>query len=130
MRLITDGDVAGVIFTAQYETFTIGAGGALNPNQLGNKKLRPEVSTETEYGMDLELFSKYGVTVTKSHNVIDDQLLQPPPPAAAGFASPGMASLRSQVRTASIFAPAGRPELTVRKASGARRISPFLSSLR
>lgn len=74
-------------FTAQYETFTIGAGGALNPNQLGNKNLKPEVSTEQEYGMDLELFSKYGVTVTKSHNVIDDQLLQPPPPAAAGFAS-------------------------------------------
>jgi hypothetical protein len=37
--------------------------------------------------MDLELFSKYGVTITKSNNVIDDQLLQPPPPAAAGFAS-------------------------------------------
>ncbi len=74
-------------FTAQYETFSIGAGGALNPNQLGNKNLRPEVSTEQEYGMDLELFSKYGVTLTKSHNVIDDQLLQPPPPAAAGFAS-------------------------------------------
>jgi len=74
-------------FTAQYETFTIGAGGALNPNQLGNRNLRPEVSTETEYGMDLELFSKYGVTVTRAHNVINDQLLQPPPPAAAGFAS-------------------------------------------
>ncbi len=74
-------------FSAQYETFTIGAGGALNPDQLGNKNLRPEVSTETEYGMDLELFSKYGVTLTKSHNVINDQLLQPPPPAAAGFAS-------------------------------------------
>jgi TonB-linked SusC/RagA family outer membrane protein len=74
-------------FTAQYETFTIGAGGALNPNQLGNRNLRPEVSTETEYGMDLELFSKYGVTITQARNVIDDQLLQPPPPAAAGFAS-------------------------------------------
>jgi len=74
-------------FTAQYETFTIGAGGALNPNQLGNRNLRPEVSTEREMGMDLELFSKYGVTVTHSNNVINDQLLQPPPPAAAGFAS-------------------------------------------
>ena len=74
-------------FTAQYETFTIGAGGALNPSQLGNKNLRPEVSTETEYGMDMELFGKYGLTLTRSRNVIDDQLLQPPPPAAAGFAS-------------------------------------------
>lgn len=73
-------------FAAQYETFTIGAGGALNPNTLGNRNLRPEVSTETEYGMDLELFSKYGLTVTKSRNVIDDQILQPLLPAAAGFA--------------------------------------------
>jgi TonB-linked SusC/RagA family outer membrane protein len=75
------------IFSAQYETFTIGTGGALNPNTLGNKNLRPEVSTEQEMGMDLELLGKYGLTVTKSKNVIDDQLLQVPPPAAAGFAN-------------------------------------------
>ncbi|MFN8717730.1 MAG: SusC/RagA family TonB-linked outer membrane protein [Gemmatimonadaceae bacterium] len=75
------------IFSAQYETFTIGTGGALNPNTLGNKNLRPEVSTEQEMGMDLELLGKYGLTVTKSRNVIEDQLLQVPPPAAAGFAN-------------------------------------------
>lgn len=75
------------IFAAQYETFTIGTGGALNPNTLGNKNLRPEVSTETEYGMDLELLGKYGLTLTKSRNVIEDQILQVPPPAAAGFAN-------------------------------------------
>ncbi|MBL0891170.1 MAG: SusC/RagA family TonB-linked outer membrane protein [Gemmatimonadaceae bacterium] len=75
------------IFAAQYETFTIGTGGALNPNTLGNRNLRPEVSTETEYGMDLELLGKYGLTLTKSRNVIEDQILQVPPPAAAGFAN-------------------------------------------
>ena len=75
------------IFSAQYETFSIGTGGALNPNTLGNRNLRPEVSTEQEMGVDLELFSRYGLTITKSHNVIEDQLLQVPPPAAAGFAS-------------------------------------------
>lgn len=75
------------IFSAQYETFTIGTGGALNPNTLGNRNLRPEVSTEQEMGMDLELFGKYGLTVTKAKNVIEDQLLQVPPPAAAGFAN-------------------------------------------
>ncbi len=73
-------------FTAQYETFTISTGGALNPNTLGNKNLRPEVSTEVEYGMDLELFSRYGVTLTRSNNTIKDQLLNPLLPAAAGFA--------------------------------------------
>lgn len=75
------------IFSAQYETFSIGTGGALAPNTLGNKNLRPEVSTEQEMGADLELFGKYGVTITKSRNVIEDQILQVPPPAAAGFAN-------------------------------------------
>ncbi len=74
-------------FNAQYETFTIGTGGALNPATLGNRFLRPEVSTETELGVDMELFSKYGLTITKAHNVIDQQLLQVPPPAIAGFAN-------------------------------------------
>ncbi|MCU0615653.1 MAG: SusC/RagA family TonB-linked outer membrane protein [Gemmatimonadaceae bacterium] len=73
------------IFSAQYETFTIGAGGALAPATLGNRNLRPEVSTETEIGLDAELFSKYGITITKAKNVIDQQLLQVPPPAIAGF---------------------------------------------
>lgn len=74
-------------FSAQYETFSIGSGGALSPSTLGNKNLKPEVSTEQEMGVDLELFGRYGVTLTKSHNVVDDQLLSVAPPAAAGFAA-------------------------------------------
>lgn len=74
-------------FTAQYETFNIGAGGVLTPNQLGNALLRPEVSTETEIGADIELFSKYALTLTHSRNIIDDQILPVPPPASAGFST-------------------------------------------
>lgn len=74
-------------WAAQYETFSIGSGGTLNPGTLGNKNLKPEVSTEQEMGVDLEFFNKYGVTVTKSHAVIDDQLMQVPQPAIAGFSS-------------------------------------------
>ena len=73
------------IFSAQYETFSIGSGGALSPATLGNRNLRPEVATETEVGVDMELFNKYGITLTKAHNVIDQQLLPVPPPAIAGF---------------------------------------------
>jgi TonB-linked SusC/RagA family outer membrane protein len=72
-------------YSAQYETFTIGAGGALNPNTLGNKDLRPEVSREIEAGVDLEIMNKYGITITHANNVINDQLLPVTPPAAAGF---------------------------------------------
>ncbi|MBM3908180.1 MAG: SusC/RagA family TonB-linked outer membrane protein [Gemmatimonadetes bacterium] len=72
-------------YTAQYETFSIGAGGALSPSSLGNKNLKPEVSTEVEAGIDLEIMNKYGLTITNAKNVINDQLLPVTPPAASGF---------------------------------------------
>jgi TonB-linked SusC/RagA family outer membrane protein len=72
-------------FSAQYETFGIGGGGVLVPSQLGNRNLRPEVSTETEIGADIEFLSKYALTITHSRNIIDDQILPVPPPSAAGF---------------------------------------------
>jgi len=74
-------------FNAQYETFTIGAGGALNPATLGNKNLRPEVNRETELGMDLELFHRFGLNVSYAKAVIDGQILPVRPPTSTGFAS-------------------------------------------
>lgn len=74
-------------YTAQYEQFSIGSGGALNPATLGNKNLRPEVSREIEVGIDLEVMNKYGLTITNAKNVINDQLLPVTPPAASGFAT-------------------------------------------
>lgn len=71
--------------TSQYETFTIGAGGVLNPDRLGNKNLRPEVATETEIGFDAEILHKYGLSVTHARNVTTDQILLVTPPAASGF---------------------------------------------
>lgn len=74
-------------YSAQYEILSIGAGGALALAQGGNKTLRPEVSTETEIGFDLEVMSRYALTVTHSKNIINDQILPVPPPAIAGFSS-------------------------------------------
>jgi hypothetical protein len=75
-------------FSAQYETYSIGNNGiALSLDQIGNKQLRPEVSTETELGIDMELFSKYGLTVTHSSNIIDQQILPVSVPGIAGFQS-------------------------------------------
>jgi TonB-linked SusC/RagA family outer membrane protein len=73
--------------TWQYETFTIGTGGTLNPNTLGNKDLAPEVATEVEFGFDAEILHKYGLSVTKARDITKDQILQVTPPAAAGFSS-------------------------------------------
>ena len=75
-------------FSAQYETYSIGGDGVtLSPNQIGNPQLRPEVSTETEIGADVEFFSKYGLTLTHAANDIDQQIMPVPPPAIAGFGS-------------------------------------------
>lgn len=75
-------------FAAQYETFSIGTNGvSLSPDQLGNKELRPEISTETEIGIDAEFLSRYALTVTHAKNIIDQQILPVPPPAIAGFTS-------------------------------------------
>lgn len=72
-------------FAAQYETFTIGTGGTLNPYTLGNKKLRPETVTETELGFDAEIMSRYGLTVNYAKAVAKDQILRVAPPAISGF---------------------------------------------
>lgn len=74
-------------FAAQYETFTLGTGGALSPNQLGNTLLAPEVSTELEIGFDIELFNKYALTVTHANNKVDQQIMPVPLSASLGAIS-------------------------------------------
>lgn len=72
-------------FSAQYETFTIGTGGTLNPAFLGNKNLKPEINTETELGADLEFFRRVGLSVSYAEAVIDDQILPVRASTASGF---------------------------------------------
>lgn len=72
-------------FSAQYETFGIGTGGALVPSTLGNKNLRPETVTETELGIDAEAWSRIGLTVNYAQSVSKDQILPVPPSVSSGF---------------------------------------------
>jgi hypothetical protein len=72
-------------FVAQYETYTIGTGGALSPNTQGNPHLRPETTYETEVGADAEILHRFGLNVTLAHDITKDQILPVPLPASAGF---------------------------------------------
>jgi TonB-linked SusC/RagA family outer membrane protein len=73
-------------YQAQYETFTVSrTTGALSPATLGNVNLRPEILTETEVGIDMELFHRYGINLTYAQSRADDQILLVPAPAASGF---------------------------------------------
>jgi len=74
-------------FGAIFETYSLSAGQIGGLGQIGNPNLAPEVSTETEIGFDLELFNKYGLTVTNAKNVIDGQIMPVPVPSIGGFTS-------------------------------------------
>ncbi len=74
-------------FDAQYEALRIGTGGSITATTLGNKDLRPETNLETEYGIDMELFHKYGIQLTYARDITTDQILQVPPSVSSGFSS-------------------------------------------
>jgi hypothetical protein len=74
-------------FVAQYETFTVGTGGVLQPIQLGNSNLKPEKIFEQEYGVDAELFNRIGLNVTYSSAEARDQILPVPQSSGTGFST-------------------------------------------
>jgi hypothetical protein len=59
----------------------------ISATTLGNKNLRPETTLETEYGVDAELFHKYGLSITYARDITTDQILQVPPSVSSGFSS-------------------------------------------
>jgi TonB-linked SusC/RagA family outer membrane protein len=74
-------------FAAQYEALTVGTGGSITANTLGNKNLRPENTLETEYGIDAEFFHKYGLQLTYARDITTDQILLVPPSVSSGFSN-------------------------------------------
>jgi TonB-linked SusC/RagA family outer membrane protein len=72
-------------FVAQYETFTIGAGGTLTSQTAGNPKLKPEVVTELELGTDIEVLGRFGLTVTYAQSDSRDQILPALTSVSTGF---------------------------------------------
>ncbi len=101
-------------FPAQYETFTVSTG-VINPTLLGNRLLKPEINTETELGVDAEILSKYGLTVTYAKSTIEDQILPVPQPTVTGFSSQwqNAGTLQNKVWEVSLNIPLiSRPNLS------------------
>jgi TonB-linked SusC/RagA family outer membrane protein len=94
-------------FAAQYETFSIGAGGALLPATLGNSQLRPEVVTEREVGLDVELLNRFGLTLGYANSLSKNQILPVPVFAASGFPTQwqNAGELRNKTFEASLSLP-------------------------
>jgi TonB-linked SusC/RagA family outer membrane protein len=94
-------------YAAQYETFTIGTGGALTAQTLGNPNLRPEVVTEVETGVDIEILNRLGLNVTYANSLARDQILPVPLTLATGFPTQwqNAGELRNKTWEASLSLP-------------------------
>jgi TonB-linked SusC/RagA family outer membrane protein len=94
-------------FAAQYETYTIGSGGTLTANTLGNPNLKPEVVTEVEVGTDIEVLNRYGLTVTYANGMSRNQILPVPVAVATGFPRQwqNAGTLQNQTWEASLSVP-------------------------
>jgi len=102
-------------FPAQYESFAIGTGGVIQPTLLGNRLLGPEINTETEYGLDMEVLNKYGLTVNYAVSNVRNQILPVPVPTATGFATQWQndGTLQNKTFEASLNVPIiSRPNLS------------------
>ena len=71
-------------YAAQYEVFQLD-GGSFTPLSLGNVDLGPELVTEQEAGVDMQLFGRLAASVTYSNVVTKDQILPVPLHASSGF---------------------------------------------
>ena len=72
-------------FADQFETFTFTTGGGLAKSTLGNKALKPELSTETEFGVDAVVKDRYSLQLSYAKNKVTDQLIQIPLPGFYGY---------------------------------------------
>ncbi|TVP53643.1 MAG: SusC/RagA family TonB-linked outer membrane protein [Gemmatimonadales bacterium] len=78
----TAGAVPG--FSWQYETWSVGSAGP-SKGTLGNRNLRPERTTEQEFGLDMIFQDRYSLELTHARTTTEDQLLSIPLPGVYGY---------------------------------------------
>jgi TonB-linked SusC/RagA family outer membrane protein len=74
-------------FEDQHETYSLGVGGTLSKNTLGNPFLKPERATENEFGLDLIALNRFAVQLTYAKSTVEDQLILVPLESAFGYES-------------------------------------------
>jgi TonB-linked SusC/RagA family outer membrane protein len=74
-------------FSDQFETFNLIEGGGVVKQNLGNRFLKPEHSTETEVGIDAIVKDRYSVQLSYIRNKVIDQLIELPLAGLYGYES-------------------------------------------
>ena len=64
-------------FSARYETYNVSSG-SISPGRQGNKDLRPQLSTENEFGINAVLFNRVTTSLVYSFKEDTDQILSVP----------------------------------------------------
>jgi len=72
-------------FSDRFETFGVGTNG-LTLGTLGNIFLKPEKTTEQEFGVDMVVLGKYSLSLAHARQRTVDQLIEVPLPSIYGFA--------------------------------------------
>lgn len=73
-------------FEAQYETFNVGVG-SINKQTLGNADLKPEFTTEQEFGVEIGILDRVYLQVVYAQSTVEDQILNVPLPSYFGYNS-------------------------------------------
>ena len=73
-------------FAAQYETWSL-SGGVPSKGSLGNTFLAPEHTTENEVSLNMVVYDRFGIVLTRAWQETRDQLVQAPLPAFTGYSS-------------------------------------------
>jgi TonB-linked SusC/RagA family outer membrane protein len=73
-------------FAYQYQSYSV-AQGRIVPRVLGNDRLKPERTTEQEFGVDALVANRFRVMANYVISEVDDQLLLVPNSASLGFES-------------------------------------------
>ena len=71
-------------FGDQYETWQVGTTG-ISKGTLGNKDLKPEKTTEQEFGLDVVALGRYALQLSYVRQLTRDQLIDVPLPAVTGY---------------------------------------------
>lgn len=97
-------------FSARFETYNLGGGGTITKSVQGNRDLRPEHSTEYEFGVEAGFYNRFNLDLTHARTETVDQILQVPLLGKFGYdvQFQNAGSLESQTWEASLEAFAVR----------------------
>ena len=74
-------------YSDRFETYSVTDGGGVTKSSLGNRFLKPERTTEQEFGIDAIIRNRFSVQLSHARQKTVDQLVAVPLPAAFGFSS-------------------------------------------